>query len=159
MIVPSVRAWNFLPVHSMTSKHFSTIFLNLCIFSFFSTTLSIAIVVDITFLLSEKRILIKLWCLFHRICSSQTNPSSLTAGVLCHQLGILQLPIPFQRFFRTVTTSVRPHCGRKYFSKAQLEVTDGAALLDLFSENNCLYFKGWNFLTLLIKSLNLMPSL
>jgi len=27
-------------------------------------------------------------------------------------------------------------------AKAQLEVTDGAILLDLFSENNYLYFKG-----------------
>lgn len=32
-------------------------------------------------------------------------------------------------------------------AKAQLEVTDGAVLLDLFSENSFLYFKGWNFLT------------
>ena len=125
--------------HSVTSKYFSTIFLNLCIFFFFNHISLIAIAVNITLLMSEKRILIKL-CLFPQNLLFPNQPQQPNSRCSVSPTGDL-----------TITNIQRSDAGYyicqaltvagSILAKAQLEVTDGAILLDLFSENNYLYFK------------------
>ena len=107
-------------------------------FLFFNHISLIAIAVNITLLMSEKRILIKL-CLFPQNLLFPNQPQQPNSRCSVSPTGDL-----------TITNIQRSDAGYyicqaltvagSILAKAQLEVTDGAILLDLFSENN--YFKG-----------------
>lgn len=120
-------------------KHFNTIFLNVCIF-FFQPRLLISIaVVDIIFFRSGKRILVKL-CLFPQNLLFPNQPQQPNSRCSVSPTGDL-----------TITNIQRSDAGYyicqaltvagSILAKAQLEVTDGMILSDLFSESNYFLFQ------------------